>query len=883
MSDAASQSNYPDLWPIYEEERAALLTQRATVVCALCVIFVPMGFFLDRFAYPNLTSVFGLIRGACEGLMLTFLLLLIAPTGKRLGPLLGLFWTVPMVLYVSMMIAISDGIMSPYYIGIAMVVITGCLILPWTFSETLSVTVFTSVTYVWACYYSWGHSGSTFEEGQLRLAVTNGFLMAIIMMICPISSFFTSRLRFHDFRLQYELDLSKKELQESYCQLEELDRAKSRFFANISHELRTPLTLIISPIEKLQGVLQRSDDSGAKDALRLMHGNAMRLLSLINDLLDLVRLEDGKLKLRREPIDLASFLPGLVSEVAEFAKENNLSIHYEGDDSGGHTVFADRSQLEKVFLNLLFNAIKFTPEGGSIRIRSRRDGDRIVASVSDTGVGISEVDSKAVFTRFWQDDSAGSRVKQGTGIGLALVREIVELHGGEVGVDSVVGEGTSFTVKLEACRADTPSTPISEKNEPWLEELYRKAKVSEGAIRKSIVEVEKIAGDDLSKHTILVVEDEADMRDFLRLELEGNYNVIIAGDGRQGFELATKVRPDLILTDMMLPEMDGVTLCSKIKSSPTPLPTKIVLLTAKADEKTKIDALKAGADDFLTKPFSSLELRTRLANILLNARLERQLQTQNITLQTTLDKLRETEAQLIQTERLSALGNLSAGIMHEINNPINFMLTAIHVLRQILDKPSEEVKETVDDIDDGLKRIRDIIADLRGFAYDAGPSKKNLCVPADVVSPVRRLLAGQIPEDVNLSEDIEENSQFLGNPSQITQLILNLLQNAIHATENNHRFGKKREISLTMREIDTGYLIAVRDNGKGISTENRKKVFDPFFSTKDVGKGMGLGLSICHTIVKNHQGKLTVDSQPGIFTEFRVELVPIAEDVSKIA
>jgi C4-dicarboxylate-specific signal transduction histidine kinase len=321
--------------------------------------------------------------------------------------------------------------------------------------------------------------------------------------------------------------------------------------------------------------------------------------------------------------------------------------------------------------------------------------------------------------------------------------------------------------------------------------------------------------------------------------------------------------------------LDGISLCKKLKAAPNLLPTKVILLTAKADDRTKITALEAGADDFLTKPFSTVELKTRLANLLLTSQLERELQNQNQVLEGTLKQLQATEAQLIQSERLSALGNLSAGIMHEINNPINFMVTAVHYLRSCVGKADPDVLEAIADIEGGLTRVKDIIADLKGFAYGGNSSVKKECDPHKLLRTAKRLLAQDLRDNVKMEEVINPDVQVWANENQLVQLLVNLVQNALHATDKNPAQNKPRIIKITMGPQDANYAISVRDNGVGIPKENVGKLFDPFFTTKAPGEGMGLGLSISHTIVKQHQGEISVQSEVGAFTEFTIRL-PLA-------
>ena len=852
-----------------------LLVNRLKIGCILAMIIVPAAAFMDIFVYPDLVIPFLIDRVVCVAMVGALLLALHRSSFARVHCHIAAFiWLFILLSYNSLMIYLADGVISSYYAGLNLCILGASLLLPWSFRECLAVCVTSFVLYGLACYFNWVENRESLQvAGWFPIFFNNLFIQLSNHIICLTAVYFAAKIRFRDFKLQFELDASKKELEQSYDKLEELDRAKSKFFANISHELRTPLTLIVTPLDRLRNDISITNSSPElKETVDIMFANSMRLLSLINDLLDLVRLEEGKFKLVLEPMDLGEFLPGLVSAVRETAEKNGLTIQAKCDRSSRLYVNADKAQLEKIFLNLLFNAIKFTKEGGAIDVTAVRDNGYITVKVQDSGIGIQEDKIALIFDRFYQDDEASTRVRQGTGIGLALVKELVEIHGGTVEISSEQGEGTVVTIRLGALDRLDKSKQSEPAEDAWLADLFRKAKLHQGAIPQSQDAPATWFAKDPGKYRLLVVEDEPDMRRFLKSELEETYNVVLASDGQMGLELAEKFQPHLILTDMTLPKLDGISLCRRVKASASLLPTKVILLTAHATDEVKISALKAGADEFITKPFSSIELKTRLANLLLNSQLERELQNQNMTLQNTLKKLKETEAQLVQTERLSALGNLSAGIMHEINNPVNYMLTAVHVLQHSIDEPNEDTLETIGDIKDGLQRISNIIKDLKGFAYDGGKCVKEECMANDIVQPVKRLLAHELKNDITLEEDVDPNVPIICNRNQMIQLMLNLIQNAIQASEENVSKGKERVVKIVMKPAGNSYVVKVRDNGPGIPKDDRAKVFDPFFTTKEVGTGMGLGLSICHTIVKSHEGKISVQSKIGKFTEFKIEL-----------
>ena len=283
--------------------------------------------------------------------------------------------------------------------------------------------------------------------------VNNLYFLVLTGIIVVTGSYFHSRSRFREFALRYELDKNREALEESNRKLIELDQIKSRFFANISHELRTPLTLLLAPLETLLQRFNRSLDEDTRDMLLTMHSNGMRLLKLINDLLDLVRLESGRMEVKREPLEVAEFVKGLASAARQVADDKRLRLETFVDPALG-TVLADRDKLEKIVLNLVFNALKFTPAGGRVELRAEKQGEEFVLTVADTGMGISEKNLPHVFDRFWQADGSSKRKYQGVGIGLALVKELVEIQGGKVSVQSQEGKGTTFTVRLPYQKAE---------------------------------------------------------------------------------------------------------------------------------------------------------------------------------------------------------------------------------------------------------------------------------------------------------------------------------------------------------------------------------------------------------------------------------------------
>jgi signal transduction histidine kinase len=645
--------------------------------------------------------------------------------------------------------------------------------------------------------------------------------------------------------------------------------------------LRTPLTLLLSPLEALLQRFAGQADTGVHELLLTMHSNGMRLLKLINDLLDLIRLEAGRMEIKSVPMEVADFIKGLASAARQVAEDKKIKLETYTDLRLG-VVAADPDKLEKIVLNLLFNALKFTPSGGRVELRAEKQGEEIVFVVNDTGIGIAAKNLLFVFDRFWQADSSAQRKYQGVGIGLALVKELTEMMHGQVTVESQEGKGTTFTVRLPYYKAEpilkTPPGTKTESgataSEEWLANLYRRAELFPAmvSLRGAAKPVE--LGKRGQRPVVLVADDEPDMRRFLRSQLDTDYDVLEAADGLQAAEKAMQFLPDIILLDMMMPEMDGLAVCRELRKHEETAVVPIILLTARADEETKFNALELGANDFLAKPFSSTELHARIKNLIESHDFQRNLSQKNRVLSNTIDQLKETESQLVQSEKLASLGRMSAGIIHEINNPLNFATTGLFALRnkckQLEPGARREYEEILSDIEEGMKRVRNIVSDLRMFTHpEAGPSE-----PVDVVDAVNtslRFLAGEWKDKVRVELKIVPGQTVQANRNKLIHVLVNLLQNSLDAMRQKKFENETPAIMLHGRVEGDRSLILVRDNGPGIERKHLDKIFDPFFTTKDVGEGMGLGLSICHRIVKGFDGHISVDTELGRFCEFTLD------------
>lgn len=404
------------------------------------------------------------------------------------------------------------------------------------------------------------------------------------------------------FALAYRFRQSAREKAEA-AKILELDEIKSRFFANISHEFRTPLTLMLGPLKQMEET--GTDESQRKRYVAMMRRNGDRLLQLINQLLDLSKLESGKMDLKVSKTDITAFLKTIAASFESLAEQNqvNYHIHFPEENIFG---FIDRDKLEKIVVNLLSNAFRFTAANGSVSFSVDTDGKRVRLTVQDDGVGIPREQLNRIFDRFHQ--VAGT--EGGTGIGLALAKELLQLHKGQVSVQSEAGKGSSFRISVPIAQEFYSSQEVSASN---MGDLPAFEKADTGLPGVEIVEE---AAYDTSLPLVLVVEDNPDLQQYIADTLRSQFHVKIAGNGKLGLQQATELIPDCIISDVMMPEMDGITMCARLKKESVTSHIPVILLTAKAGSGSRIEGLQTGADDYLVKPFDSAELIVRVKNLI---------------------------------------------------------------------------------------------------------------------------------------------------------------------------------------------------------------------------------------------------------------------------
>lgn len=455
------------------------------------------------------------------------------------------------------------------------------------------------------------------------------FLISCVL-VWMILRFFTIRMKEKN-----ELRIERFKIK----QQEELTQAKMGFFTNISHEFRTPLTLIIGPLEQM---METETDPEKQQLHNMMHRNAERLLRLINQILELRKLEQGKMKLEVQKLELIPFVSDLLSSFTDLANRKHISLTYSYNPMN-ITAWYDPDLLDKCIFNILSNAFKFTPDGGKVSLTiSQEEEGHIIVSVTDTGIGMSEDTLQRVFERFYQGDN--KLLTAGSGIGMHLAKSIAEMHGGSISAKSEEGKGSSFSLLIlpgnDHFTKEQMTVDDGFNHQGTTSSLPKTGENTEaGLIQESEPSKDK-------KTTILVVEDDEDIRKYIRKELENRYHVEEAVNGAAGLAKAKKILPDLVITDVMMPEMTGTEMCRKLKTDPDTSHIPVIILTAQADLEHRIEGLETGADSYIPKPFNLKHMNVRIEKLIalrqtLKERFSKSLnmEAQEVTLTSTDERL----------------------------------------------------------------------------------------------------------------------------------------------------------------------------------------------------------------------------------------------------
>ncbi len=630
-----------------------------------------------------------------------------------------------------------------------------------------------------------------------------------------------------------ELQQTSRQLSETLNKVQELDRAKTDFFNNVSHELRSPLTLILAPLEEL--LSGRAPTNGERGAYESMHRNASRLLRLINQLLDLAKIDAGEMKINVVPIDLVGLLRASLKAFEGAAIKKGVNLTLSAPDRMP-PISLDPAWIDSAVTNLVANALRLTKAGGGVRVTVEDFGSTATIAVSDDGPGIAPADQQKVFERFAQGDSS-KRVVGGTGIGLALVREATRLHGGDVQLSSELGVGSTFTLSLPRRAIASTGTDFAASAAPAVL-APTSLKPSQTMVVAEVVDVPSHAdrpGPNPAAALALVVEDNAELRIFIADALSLHYRVRAAGDGFQGFELARRLVPDVIVSDVAMPEMDGYELCRRLRAQPETKNVPVLLVTARTELASVLQGFDAGANDYLLKPFHTTEL---LARVDVHVR------------------LRRLTAQLARQERLAALGSLAASVAHNVRNPLSALISGLPAMRNrlapTLDPSTGELMGIMVDCAERIERMTLDLLDLSRIDREVSGD----FAPGIGLLACTRMFAARVGPELDLVTDIDTTAVASGRAGDINHVFMNVIDNALRAVSSTGRIEVRGEPS------DGHYVVTVADSGDGIDAESIDRIFEPFWTTRAAGEGTGLGLSIARQIVEEHSGTITAGRSP---------------------
>ena len=635
--------------------------------------------------------------------------------------------------------------------------------------------------------------------------------------------------------------------------LAEIDRAKTTFFSNVSHEFRTPLTLILGPVED---ALAQPAKSLQADSLESVHRNALRLLRLVNSLLDFARIEAGRLEPSFVPTDLSALTADLASSFRSLIERAGLKLVVDCP-ALSQPVYVDPSQWEKVVLNLLSNAFKFTLSG-EICVSLRPHDDHVQLTVRDSGEGIPTRELPHIFERFHRVEGAKGRSFEGTGIGLSLVRELVKLHGGSIRASSEEGHGSVFEVAIPTGRAHLPPDRVVEHAgaapptnvAPYLLEASQwigSGQETLDSIAAPIEDVLASAGprkdSSRGRARVLVADDNPDMREYLARLLAARWRVEIAEDGQAALAKACSEPPDLVLSDVMMPGLDGFALLRALRAHPRTSQVPVVLLSARAGEEALLEGLDAGADDYLVKPFTARELLARVQTHLSLARLRR-----------------EWASDLERANR--ELETFSYSVSHDLRAP----LRAIDgfskaLLTDCVASLDEQGRHYLERVRSGTQRMGQLIDDLLSLSrITRGSLRRDRVEVSELARSTLAELSGRQPErraESTVSDDLVAQA----DPRLLAILLENLLGNAWKFTSKQ----SVARIEIGKEEREDGTVFFVRDNGAGFDMEYAKRLFTPFqrLHSEAQFEGTGIGLATVHRIVTRHGGRIWAQAAPG--------------------
>jgi PAS domain S-box-containing protein len=634
-----------------------------------------------------------------------------------------------------------------------------------------------------------------------------------------------------------------EELARLYAQSQEMDQLKTEFFANISHELRTPLALILGPVRKRlaaggMGEAERRD-------LELVERNAGTLLRHVNDLLDLSKLDAGRMKADYEATDLARLGRLVASNFESLAKERGL--RYLIDIPSSLPAQVDPRKIERVLLNLLSNAFKFTPAGGSVRLAIHQETDRAVVEVEDSGIGIPPHMREAVFERFRQIEGGSNRKFGGTGLGLSIAKQLVTLHGGSIAIGEA-GNGGGSLFRVELPLVAPAGSKVQEPAEAFDQGTTRQV-VEELAVRNAAWPPSRAAGA-ASAPLVLVVEDNSDMNAFISETLSASYRTVAAFDGQEGLNKALELRPDLILCDVMMPGMSGDQLVRELRKRQELDDVPIVLLTAKADDRLLVQLLKEGAQDYLQKPFAAEQLLAKMERLIADRR----------RVAEELERLQKLSGHLLEED-----DHERRQIAHDLHENTAQYLAALGMnlaLARDTDVTSPKVQRI---LTEGLSLLELCMSDIHTMSYALHPS----LLDHFGLGPAIDWHVKSFVQSSGIEVSVEVPADFGRLPAESELALFRIMQEAL--ANVRHSGSKKARVRVFRDALEVG--LEVSDEGGGMLPPEGQT---PEYSMH------GIGIEGMRERAKNLGGRLEIDSGPnGTKVRAMLPFVPHLGSVSK--
>ena len=661
-----------------------------------------------------------------------------------------------------------------------------------------------------------------------------------------------------------KLERAHRELNELYAKVTALDQLKTNFFANVSHELRTPLSLIFAPIETL---LQSAREQTVRRELTVVRRNALMLHKHVNDLLDVSKLEVGKMELHYTRLDLAAMARSMAGIFESVVSERGIQVLFQTPPEAIAEVDGDK--VQRVFMNLLSNAFKYAPDNSAVHLTLAEEGEHITLTVEDAGPGVPVELRTGIFARFQQGDQETQRRFGGTGLGLSIVKEFVEMHGGVVIVGESPAGGAQFRVRLPR---QAPGG-VEVHSSPWspTDAVLQRLANAPAWLPLVAEEPASIPRESVLP-SILVVEDNRDMRDFICRVLEAEGVTRSAENGQAALEAIQQQLPDLIITDMMMPVMTGDELLTRLRQDHQWRDIPVILLTAKADEEMKLNLLTEGAQDYVMKPFSIDELRARVRNQLQTKltrdTLRRALDTRSADVASMVRELAEAKAAAEDAKAAAETANaakddLLAVLSHELRTPLTPALAAVSAMMNEPALNGDDLRESLPIIRRNIELEARLVDDLLDVTRIARGKLRIQTQPVDLHAILSEVVVMVDPlfreKQINVQVDLGQAGALVnGDSARLAQVFSNLLTNAAKFTP------LEGKVTLRSAFHDGTVVVEVADSGVGITGEMLTQIFTPFRqgevgTTRRFG-GLGLGLSIAKGLVEAHGGRIDVHS-----------------------